>query len=148
VSETERDISFETLAQACAIDISQLTKSGRGELNGALKQLRDALPDFSDLELSLVIEDRAKAYRQTMPDVMLTPSALVKHWAALEGVRARQETYPEHEPLDCPTCGDLRMVEREDGWGPCPTCNGKALAIVDRYHDRQDRAARRSPLLP
>jgi len=107
-----RDISFETLAEMCGMDIKQLTRDARGQLNGALAQIREATPDLEDLELALVIEGKAKAYRASMPDVLLTPPALAKHWASLDAMFARTRSYPQHdrEPHECDACGGLRFV--------------------------------------
>jgi len=156
MSEIERDISFETLAEMCGADITQLTKSARGELNAALKQLRDALPDLADLELALVIEDKAKAYRQVMSDAMLTPSALVKHWPSLESRREELTTstaYPEHDPYDdCPTCDGLHLVPATDvfvdGYAPCPACNAKAAQKAVEYRARMERTYGHRPKGP
>lgn len=150
-----RDISFETLAQMCGTDITQLTSSSRGELNGALKQLRDAMPDLADLELALVIEDRARIYRQVMPDVILTPSALAKHWASLEGRRVEQTTstaYPERDPYNCPTCDGLRLIPGQDvfvvGYTPCPDCNETAARKATEYRARMERTYGHRPKPP
>jgi biotin operon repressor len=71
------DLVFETIADVCGIDLAELTKSSRGALNDACKQLRDigATPDE--------IRARARAYRQKFSNISLTPSALVKHWPTL-----------------------------------------------------------------
>jgi hypothetical protein len=73
----KRDELFEAVAQACGIDWTNITPSGRGPLNKAVKELRDigVTPDQ--------VGGRAAAYRRTYPDAPLTPMALTKHWAAL-----------------------------------------------------------------
>jgi hypothetical protein len=73
----KRDELFEAVAQACGIDWTNITPTGRGPLNKAVKELRDigVTPDQ--------IPGRATAYRRTYPDAPLTPMALTKHWAAL-----------------------------------------------------------------
>jgi hypothetical protein len=73
----KRDELFEAVAQACGIDWTNITPTGRGPLNKAVKELRDigVTPDQ--------ISGRATAYRRTYPDAPLTPMALTKHWAAL-----------------------------------------------------------------
>lgn len=75
-----RDELFDTLAEVCGINTAQLTKSGRGSLNGALGQLRavDATPNQ--------VRVRANRYRQRYPDTTVTPPALAKHWSSLDGV--------------------------------------------------------------
>jgi hypothetical protein len=73
----KKDELFEALAVACNIDWQQLTKTGRGQLNAATKELRDigVTPDQ--------VGAKADAYKKAYPDAALTPSALVKHWAGL-----------------------------------------------------------------
>lgn len=73
-----RDELFEAVATACGIDWTNVTKTGRGQLNAATKELRDinATPQQ--------VEGRATAYRKQYPTMPLTPSALVKHWASLD----------------------------------------------------------------
>lgn len=72
------DELFEAVATACHIDWTNVTKTGRGQLNAATKELRDinATPQQ--------VEGRATAYRKQYPTMPLTPSALVKHWASLD----------------------------------------------------------------
>lgn len=74
-----RDEIFDAVAEACGIDVSELTKSARGSLNAAVKQLKDvdAIPGQ--------VKVRAARYRRTYSDAALTPSALAKHWSALGG---------------------------------------------------------------
>ena len=62
---------------ACGINGQTITKTGRGQVNAALKELREIGATPAD------IDAKAKVYRKTWPDASLTPSALVKHWAAL-----------------------------------------------------------------
>jgi hypothetical protein len=73
----KRDELFEAVAEACNIDWTNLTPSGRGPLNKAVAELRGigVTPDQ--------VGGRAAAYRKTYPDAPLTPMALTKHWAAL-----------------------------------------------------------------
>ena len=76
--EKKRDILFETIADVCDIDISQLTKSARGQLNKACSELRDLSPSEDE------IRKRAGLYREKYgEDIPLTPMALVKHWPQL-----------------------------------------------------------------
>ena len=74
----KKDELFEAVATACHIDWTNVTKSGRGQLNAATKELKDinATPQQ--------VEGRATAYRKQYPTMPLTPSALVKHWASLD----------------------------------------------------------------
>lgn len=77
------DPLWDTMLAVCGIDGSTLTKTGRGQVNAALKELREIGATPAD------IDSKAKAYRKTWPDVSLTPTALVKHWGSL-AVKATQ----------------------------------------------------------
>ena len=74
----KKDVLFETVAKACGIRLDALTRSARGQLNAACKELRDigATPEQ--------VAGKAKAYRKRYDGAALTPSALTKHWASLE----------------------------------------------------------------
>jgi hypothetical protein len=72
-----RDELFDALAASCGIAVPDLTRSARGALNRALKDLREV--DATPAEVSA----RAGRYRERWPKVSLTPSALAKHWAEL-----------------------------------------------------------------
>ncbi|HEY7823931.1 MAG TPA: helix-turn-helix domain-containing protein [Acidimicrobiia bacterium] len=75
-STNKKDETFETLAEVCGISLTGLTRSARGQLNRAAKELREveATPDM--------IRAKAKAYKAQYPNATLTPTALVKHWAS------------------------------------------------------------------
>lgn len=72
-----RDELFEAIVAVCQLDLASLTKSARGEVNNARRQLAevDATPGQ--------VQVRANRYRQRYRDSHLTPSALAKHWASL-----------------------------------------------------------------
>jgi biotin operon repressor len=94
---SKRDELFEAVAEACNIDWHNLTGSGRGAINKAVKELKDigVTPDQ--------VGGRAAAYRKTYPDAPLTPSALAKHWAALTPVgTAKRSSRPACEYCDQP----------------------------------------------
>jgi biotin operon repressor len=93
----KKDELFEAVAQACNIDWTNLTLTGRGPLNKAVKELRDigVTPDQ--------VGPRAAAYRKTYPDAPLTPMALTKHWAALTPAGgSRRPSRPSCERCDQP----------------------------------------------
>lgn len=71
-----RDELFEAVAEACDIDWHDLTKSARGQLNRAVRELRavDATP--------AEVHRRAAEYLRRWA-VDLTPTALAKHWPRL-----------------------------------------------------------------
>lgn len=56
-----------------------LTKSERGVTNAAVAQLLEVDATPAD------VADRARRYRETWPNVSLSPSALVKHWSRFDG---------------------------------------------------------------
>jgi hypothetical protein len=126
-----RDYAYEALAQVTGSDQTQ----ARGELNGALKSIREQSPEITDSYiLADEIHTRAKMYRQVMPDVMLTPSALAKHWLRVFEERAQRKTRGvnlQSESTACPTCGGDRFVlvqVQPEGYAPCPDCHGSVDA--------------------
>jgi hypothetical protein len=72
----QKDILFESVAECCGIALGSITRTSRGALNRAVKELRevDATPDQ--------VANVAKAYKANYPNATLTPMALVKHWAS------------------------------------------------------------------
>lgn len=108
-----RDYPFEALAEVTGTDWN----TGRGELNAALKLIRDESEIEDGYLLADEIHERAKMYREIMgPDVLLTPNALAKHYT-----RVYQETEKRRSPAtkginqyaaptQCETCGGDRFV--------------------------------------
>lgn len=90
----KKDELFEAIAQACGIDIKQLTGTSRGQLNKATKELRDigATPDQ--------VAGKAQAWRSQYENASLTPTALVKHWPSLV---SRQQAKQQRDDT-CPDC--------------------------------------------
>jgi len=118
-SSRERDLSVEKLAEVCGVDIASLDGQSRGQMNRALALMREASPDLADAELAMVIESKAASYLKVMGDALLTPTALAKHWAQLEGLVAQQQAQRQAtadrtnvpvDPSNCTTCGGHRMV--------------------------------------
>ena len=92
----KKDELFEAIAQACGIRLDSLTRSARGQLNAACKELRDigATPEQ--------VAGKAKAYRKQYDGAALTPTALTKHWASLADATEKKrksiwETYERPE---------------------------------------------------
>lgn len=78
-----RDSLFESVAEVCGIDWTNLTKSARGSLNRAVADLRAVGATPGE------VVRRAANYRQHFRDAPLTPPALAKHWPMLDdGPRA------------------------------------------------------------
>lgn len=61
------------------MEAKSLTKSGRGSLNVALRDIRAASPDVTPQEL----KQRAERYQRKFSGAALTATALAKHWASL-----------------------------------------------------------------
>jgi hypothetical protein len=87
------DHLFEALCTACEIAPGQLTRSGRGSLNRAVKELREAGATAEQ------IAARATAYRKAYPNAACTPMALAKHWASLapEAKPKRESVWQTYE---------------------------------------------------
>jgi hypothetical protein len=126
----QSDPAYEALAEATSADM----EGSRGELNRALKLIRDQTDAIGE-HLASEIRTRALMYRQVMPDVMLTPTALAKHWQRLETEVRKQPPATNRTAqtgTDCETCGGDRMVLVQTRPAPngaheeyscCPTCN-------------------------
>ena len=113
----ERDLAFEALAEVTNTDWNV----GRGELNAALKQIRDQEPTEIALDgplLAGLIYDKARAYREFMGEgIALTPTALAKHWQRVQA----QAPGPYRTISPSPGAG---------GSARCGTCNGDKLVLV------------------
>lgn len=96
---SNRDELFEAVAEVCGIDWQAgLTKTERGEINNAVKQLRDVGATVAQ------VHAKARAYRERWPGMDLTPSALVKHWSKIDAPRTNGHPTTVHEDV-CPDCG-------------------------------------------
>jgi excinuclease UvrABC ATPase subunit len=98
------DPLFDAIAEACSIDPGRLTSSARGQINKAVKELRDTAADAQSVAAA------AKEYRKRFPDAALTPSALAKHYPAL-----------------APTLSAPREQKRT----PCEPCSGTGWQSTD-----------------
>jgi biotin operon repressor len=90
----EPDLIFEAIANACGIDITQLTGTSRGQLNKAAKELKEigATPDD--------VTAKAQAFRRQYEQATLTPTALAKHWPQLASATHKVK----QGPATCPDC--------------------------------------------
>jgi hypothetical protein len=83
-----RDLLFDAVTAELGIDAAQLTRSGRGALNRALKELRAVGADPAE------VPARAATYRTVFDGAALTANALAKHWAGLTpDVRRRPDVF-------------------------------------------------------
>lgn len=75
----ERDVLFEAIVSACGHRLNALTKSERGRINKAAKELRDvgATPE--------TVRKAATKWQSVYPTARLTPTALAHHWSTLVG---------------------------------------------------------------
>lgn len=169
-----RDYAFEALAEVTGTD----WRTGRGELNAGLKSIREEAEVEDSYLLADLIHKRAAMYREVMPGVMLTPTALAKHWRRVleesERKNRPQSTNRSVQPTRCSTCDGDRFVvvrlrspdqtiwmdehgikanpkEFHEEHAPCPDCNPQE--ITWRRHDGSvfrvmDPAAVREALKP
>lgn len=72
-----KDELWETLLSVLGYSPKDITRNVRGQLNGALKQLREVEATPYD------IQQRATIYRFLYPTLVLTPMGLVNRWADL-----------------------------------------------------------------
>ena len=142
-----RDFAFEALAEVTGTDWN----TGRGELNAGLKSIREQTEVEDAYLLGDLIHTRAKMYREVMPDVMLTPTALAKHWRrVLEESAHRNRTQAVNRTAQttaCKTCGGDRFVtvrlrsphnkEVTDQFyeevAPCPACHSAIDVSYTRF---------------
>lgn len=68
---------FEALCVACGLDWKGFTKSERGKVNAAAKELKEVGATPSQ------VFDRAAVYRRTFPGAALTPTAISGQWSYL-----------------------------------------------------------------
>lgn len=110
-----RDELFERVVAVCGHDLATLTKSERGRINKAVKEIREAggTPER--------VDDAVRAWRARYPEAALTPTALSAHWSTLAAGVPRRATRPEPEPAPppadpsdwTPPPADLREILRK-----------------------------------
>ena len=90
----KKDELFEAVAEACGHNLRSLTRSARGQLNSATKELREVGATVQQ------VGGKAAAFRKQYPGMTLTPTALTKHWAALEdhSRAARPSIWETYDP--------------------------------------------------
>jgi biotin operon repressor len=90
----KKDNLFEVIAEVCGISLTGMTRSSRGQLNKAVKELREI--DTTEEQ----VRHKAKAYKAQYPNATLTPTALIKHWssfAELEKKHQRPSVWDTYE---------------------------------------------------
>lgn len=83
--ERERDPAFDALVESTGNDPSKLTRKAARSAGVALAEIAEVHPDLNRLELAEEIRGGAVKYVRSHPDWALTPMALAKHWASLDG---------------------------------------------------------------
>ena len=81
----KKDSLFETVAEVCGIGLTTLTRTARGQLNKAAKELREI--DATEEQ----VRHKAKAYKAQYPNATLTPTALIKHWSSFAQLEKKQQ---------------------------------------------------------
>ena len=84
-STKKKDNLFEVIAEACGISLTGMTRSARGQLNKAAKELREVGATEEQ------VRHKAKAYRAQYPNATLTPTALIKHWSSFAELEKKQQ---------------------------------------------------------
>lgn len=101
-----RDLVWDALVEVLGIAEAEITKSQRGALNAAVRQLKDvgATPEE--------IHRRGAAYRRRHPEWPLTGTALAKHWPFLteETVPAPSNGHGFRNPPDRAVYRDARIA--------------------------------------
>lgn len=115
-SQRARDMLFEKVVEVCGHDLATLTKSERGRINRAVKEIREAggTPER--------VDDAVRAWRARYPEAALTPTALSAHWSTLAAGVPRRSSRPEPEPVPEPADpsewteppSDVRRLLRRD----------------------------------
>jgi len=90
-----RDYAYEALAEVTSTDQGV----GRGQLNAALKQIREQAEIPDSYLLAAEIHERAKMYRALFENAALTPTALAKHWKRVKEETAPRSRVPNPPPL-------------------------------------------------
>jgi hypothetical protein len=118
------DPIFDAIVTATSTDPASMTKSARGALNKAAKELRDVGATPED------VARRARRYRERFPRAACTSSALVKHWPTLDHDVERPPIpdemsrwrRPEFGPYVCPL-----GLGCSSGWKPELNDRGEAV---------------------
>jgi hypothetical protein len=80
LSARKSDPIWDALVDVCRINVSAIPASQRAHIAKVVRELAEVGAT------TVEIYERATAYRLAYPDAALTPAALVKHWASVEGV--------------------------------------------------------------
>ena len=84
-STKKKDTLFETIAEVCGISLTGMTRSSRGQVNKALKELKEINATEEQ------VRHKAKAYKAQYQNATLTPTALVKHWSSFGELEKKQQ---------------------------------------------------------
>lgn len=101
--KTRRQQLFEALVDVCGYQLDELTRTARGRVNAAAKEL----DEIGATPAGVVA--RAAVYKRTWPDVSLTPQGLTGNYAELGNTRTGRTARPTadtcsetncHQPVD------------------------------------------------
>lgn len=122
----ERDEIWDALCLVCGIDDKALTKTARGELNAAVKELRDVGATAGGIESASV------RWKRRYAEITLTPSALKKHWASLQPPvdKVVTELYPSSVPVE-QFIGAKILTPQEIEFN-----QERIRELQDKFHDR------------
>lgn len=81
----KRSELYSALLDVCGLNEREMTRSSLGALSKAVKELLDLAGGVTVVE----VDKRAAEYHRMFPKVVLTPSALAKHWPNLNGQSKR-----------------------------------------------------------
>jgi hypothetical protein len=151
--EREPDLAWEAMVEVCGythevptdmddingnpITVGGVTKTERGRINAALKELRAIYPASTNYAIAFDIRARADVYRQKFPGMELTPQALVGNWSRIDPAEeARQPASAiDRPPLTrCETCDGLHLVlvsvtaDGQEQYAPCPDCHPSPMS--------------------
>lgn len=92
-SARTRDELFEKVVEVCGHELEGLTRSERGRINRAVKEIREAGGTPA------LVDHAVRAWRARYPDASLTPTALSSHWSTLAHGVPRRTSRPSLEPV-------------------------------------------------
>ena len=74
-----RDTIFDAIATECGFNLAEINSASGSMIAKAKQLIRQSSPEVTPQD----IINRCEAYRRKMPKVLLTPTALAKHWPTL-----------------------------------------------------------------
>ena len=130
-----KDPIFDAVVQVCGISTSSLTKSSRGNINKAVKELKEVGAS------AIAIKGAALEFKKRYDKAQLTPSALVKHYPNLVPADQRDskcqicdDPVDGHSHPKCSGCEGSGWTQVSDNVSSpantvtrCNLCNGTGI---------------------